>query len=76
MVDIKLTHRVTFMPVVSADGETGPPLLVFKGNSVPYRQVLRDGKVHVEKYASHLPHGSVDAVLEQGGDVDSANFYE
>eukprot|EP00171_Calliarthron_tuberculosum_P002656 IDg2656t1 len=35
--------RSTMMPVVSAAGEAGPALFVFKGSDLPYRNVVRGG---------------------------------
>lgn len=69
-------NRVTLMPVVSADGDTGPPLFVFKGVQLPYRKVLSDGNEVTQTYHSVLPRGSVVAMRERGGGVDGANFFE
>ena len=53
------TARTTLMSVVSASGDTGPPLPLFNGKKIPYRLVLINGVVVNETYASYLPHGAV-----------------
>lgn len=54
---------VTIMPVIFADGTTGPLLSVFKGESgVRSRTIMRDdGKVESQLITECLPHGAVVA---------------
>ena len=72
--DFDHASRVTVLPVVSASGETGPPLFVFKGKCIPYRQVLVGGALRAETYTQYLPRSACVAVREECGGVDSANF--
>lgn len=72
--DFMNVNRVTMMPVVSAAGDCGPTLFVFKGTNVPYRNVLRNGVVVTETYSTFLPRGAVVAMREKRGGVDSTNF--
>lgn len=70
------TNRVTLMPVVSASGDTGPPLFVFKGKLLLYRTVLQNGQKIVQTYHSVLPRCAVVAMREEHGGVDGNNFYQ
>ena len=63
------------MAVINADGETGPPLFVFKGVRLPYRVVLGAGGEEVQTYATYLPREARVAMREQKGGVDSEKFY-
>ena len=69
------TSRATVMPVVSADGQQGPPLFIFKGKRLPFREVVVNGRVEVQTYATFLPHGACLAMREDAGGVDSTNFF-
>eukprot|EP00171_Calliarthron_tuberculosum_P023503 IDg23503t1 len=65
--DIKLpdficSGRTTLMPVVSAAGSSGPPLFVFTGSHLPYRQVVVNGQISTQTYAAYLPRGACLAV--------------
>ena len=71
--DIIYDSRVTMLPVVSADGAIDPPLFVFSGARMPYRQILVDGKVVLETILDHLPEQATIAVRDKKG-VDSFNF--
>eukprot|EP00171_Calliarthron_tuberculosum_P001518 IDg1518t1 len=73
--DLGSLHRSTMMPVVSAAGETGPTLFVFKGCSLPFREVVRGGSVVVETVADQLPRNAVVATRADSGGVDSGNFF-
>ncbi len=78
--DAKVAHfanvkRSTMMPVVSAAGDAGPVLFVFKGKSLPYRRVARGGVIVTETFADYLPRGAVVASREDRGGVDSVNFF-
>ena len=70
------TSRTTVMPVVSASGESGPPLFVFRGKRLPFREVLHNGKAEIQTYADYLPRGACLAMREEGGGADTRNFYE
>lgn len=62
------------MPVLSAPGEFGTPLFIFK-DKIPYRNVLRNGiLVHVQKLSSSLRINSTLARRSELGGVDSVNF--
>eukprot|EP00171_Calliarthron_tuberculosum_P002273 IDg2273t1 len=74
IAEFRRTHRVTMMPVISAAGQCGPTLFIFKGQRMPYREVLRHGVAHVQTYADLLPRGSVMAFREERGGVDTKNF--
>lgn len=57
--DAKIDHFINetcviMLPSVSAIGDTAPPLFVFKGCQLPYRQVIISGRSLVETYADHL----------------------
>jgi len=54
----------------------GPPLFVFKGSNLPYRNVVRAGQVVSETYHDLLPRGALVAMRPELGSVDSSNFYE
>lgn len=66
--------RTTMLSVTSADGGSGPPLFVFKGSILPYRQVLSNVKEQVEAYASHSPRNATVAVRDKCGGAGSQNF--
>jgi len=72
----KNTHRVTVMPCVNAGGEIGPTLYVFKGQKMPYREVVVGGKLVVETFATHLPRNSVVTMREKVAGVDSNSFFQ
>lgn len=64
------------MPVVSAAGETGPPLFISKGRQLfPCRNVVGSGTIVPETYPEYLPRGSVIACREEFGGVDSENSW-
>jgi len=63
------------MRVIPGDGTTLSPLFLFKGKSLPYRSMQRDGEVFVETYGDLLPKGNVVSMREGGGSVDSDNFF-
>ena len=67
--------RATLMAVINAEGETGPPLFVFKGVRLPYRVVLGAGREEVQICATYLPRGARVVMREQNGGVDSENIY-
>ena len=67
------SNRVTIMPIISASGEAGPPLFVFK-DKLPYRVSLVDGKKFVETPADKLPQEAVVCTRDSLGGVDSSNF--
>ena len=75
-INIGYDKRVTIMPVISAAGETGPCLLVYKGNSFPYRFHVENGQEKIDTIAHHLPRRAVVAMRAEGGGVDSNNFCE
>ena len=68
------TARATLMPAISAAGEMGPPLFVFRGLHLPYREAAVDGRIVTQTYASFLPRHACLAVREERGGVDSENF--
>lgn len=74
MPEFVRTSRATVMAIMNARGDTGPPLFVFKGARPPYRQVVVNGRICTETYASHIPKGSVIAMRDGVGGVDSVNF--
>ena len=65
--DIADLAPITMMPVISAAGEHGPPLLVFKVTRIPYRVVLNKGICQEESPLTHLPRHSVMAMREKNG---------
>ena len=67
-------NRVTTMPVISARGDTGPPLFVLQGKRLPYRRVVEGGVVRTQTYADLLPRTACIALREERGAVDSTNF--
>ena len=75
-VNVGYEKRVTFMPAICASGETGPCLFVYKGKSFPYRCYVKNGEEHVDSLAHHLPRRAVIKMREEGGGVDSDNFFE
>lgn len=62
------------MPENNAAGECGPTLFIFKGQSMPYREVIRNGTARLQTYADILPPNSVLAFREDRGGVDSTSF--
>ena len=74
MPQFKKLNRVTMMPIVSAAGEAAPPLFVFKGSRVPFRTVLRAGRIVDETPISNLPLRSTVALRQENGGVDTQNF--
>ena len=72
--DLTRSGRVTIMPFISAIGERGPPLFVFKGRRISFRQVIVDGQVRTQTCAQVLPRHACIATREENGGVDSANF--
>eukprot|EP00171_Calliarthron_tuberculosum_P006015 IDg6015t1 len=75
IAEFRRTHRVTMLPAISAAGSVAPPLFVFKGKKIPYREVLLGGKAVVQTYADLLPRHSLLACREDRGSVDSVNFF-
>ena len=80
-LDAKIGHfinttRVAMLPAVSAIGDAAPPLFVFKGRQLPYRQVIGNGRSSVETYADCLPPRALICMRERGGGVDTANFFQ
>ena len=73
-VNVGYDKRVTFMPAISASGETGPCLFVYKGKSFPYRCYVKNGEKHIDSIAHHLPQRAIIAMREEGDAVDSDNF--
>jgi len=67
-------NRVTILPCISASGDMAPPMFVFKGKQLPFRNVVRAGEVVSETYHDHLPARAVVAMREELGGVDSSNF--
>eukprot|EP00171_Calliarthron_tuberculosum_P002526 IDg2526t1 len=76
VADFKQLHRITMMPVVSAAGDYGPTLFVFKGRALPYRSVVRGGHVVAETYAEYLPRNAVISTRDDRGGVDGDNFLQ
>ena len=64
------------MPVISASGETAPPLFVFKGLRLPYRTFLRNGEVRTETSLSKLQCGALAAMREENRGIDTARFMD
>ena len=62
------------MPAISAGGDTPPPLFVFKGKRLPFREVLNEGRQTLETPADLLPRKSVVCMREERGGVDMHNF--
>lgn len=67
------THRMTLMPVVSANGSISPALFFFHGKAFPYRTAMHDCVMYTETYASLLPRNSLFSVREKGCGVYSDN---
>lgn len=76
--DIKLPESFgrdsTLMPVVNTEGDCGPPLLIFTGSSLPYRQVVVCDKPVIETFSDYLPRGACIATRAENGGVYSVNF--
>ena len=70
----KHRNRVKMMPVISANGQAGPLLFVFKGNKLPYRTVARGGIDVEETAACNLPYKSRLALRANNGPVDTEHF--
>lgn len=73
--ELSYKHRLNMMPVVSADGEEKPLLVVIKGTRIPYRTVIREWVTYLETPVINLLWGAVIATRQDNGDVDSANFH-
>ena len=63
------------MPCISASGEVGLTLFVFKGVKMPYREVSAGGINSIETPLSKLPPNSLMYFREEIGGVDSECFY-
>lgn len=76
LADFSRCSRASMLACISASGQAGPPLFVFKGAKLPFRDVLtKDGRVITETYATHLPRHSCVAVREEVGGIDAHNFF-
>ena len=73
-VNVGYNKKVTFMPAISASGETGPCLFLYKSKSFPYRCYVKNGEEHVDSIARNLPRSATIEMREKGGGVDSDNF--
>lgn len=69
-------NRLTMLPVVSAAGETGPLLFIFKGVWLPHRKVLVDGVTRTETVSSNLPRVALVYMREESAKIDSNSFYQ
>ena len=65
---------MTLLASITVDGQYRPPLFVFKTKDSPYRNVVLNGEVRTETYASYLPHDAHIATRDYVGGIDSANF--
>lgn len=65
--------RVTVLPSVSATGDMGPSLFIFKGTYLPYRQVI-NGKARIETLSSHLPRGAPMHMRESVSSIDGSSL--
>jgi len=74
MAEFSARDRITMMAIISAAGESGPPLFVFKGSRMPYRTVLKNGVAVDDTPACNLPPRSCVALRLENGGVDSENF--
>ena len=76
MPEFRNRHRVTIMPVLSASGETAPAIFMFKVLRLPYRTLLRNGEVITETPLSKLRSGSLAAMREENGGIDTARLMD
>lgn len=68
--EFKNLKRITMMPVVFSNGETGRPLFVQQGTRVKYRITLNDGIGTFETLADCLPRRGVITTWEDVASVD------
>eukprot|EP00171_Calliarthron_tuberculosum_P022368 IDg22368t1 len=74
--DFAAINRIRMMLVVSAAGDYGPTLFVFKGKTLPYRNVVRGGHVIAETYADYLPSNAVISTHAERGGVNADNYFQ
>lgn len=67
---------ITFSPCISASGDIGPCMYIFKGSQLPYRQILVDGIVHTQTLTSYLPRSSLVFMRPEVASVDGPSFYQ
>ena len=65
---------ITVLPTISAYGTAICPLLVFKGQSLPFLEYECKGVNMVQSFASFLPTNSIVTTRKQYAGVDSFNF--
>lgn len=68
--------RITFLPSISAAGDIGPCMYIFKGTRLPFRQILVDGEVHTETLTSYLPRHSMVYMREEVASIDGGSFFQ
>ena len=69
------TNRATLLVAISGDADTGPPLFLFKGKRIVYRQLIQNGDIVLQTYAHFLPRDARIAHREEGVGIDSVKFY-
>ena len=70
------TSRITLLPSISAAGDIGSTLFIFKGSKQPYCEALVDGQIYIETLSLHLPRGALVRMSEEVPSIDSDSFYE
>ena len=74
MAKFKRTDRPTLLASISVAGDTGPPIFIFEGNRLPFRNITIDGKVLSQTYADFLSWNACIAMCNDVAGIDSTNF--
>ena len=75
VVSLPMTTEFPCFPTVSATRDTAPPLFVFNGCKMPYRQVLQGDLVFLQMFANDLQSRYIIYMREAGGGVGTANDF-
>ena len=76
VAEFKNCHRFTMMPCISASGDIGPTLFLFKGIRLPYREVNVGPNRVVETPLHKLPRNSLLYFREDIAGVNTECFYK
>lgn len=74
--EFKNVDRIAIIPVSYSSGESGSPMLVFKGTKVQYRVVNELRVEHAETIVNCLPPGSKTVTREDIRDMNLSLFYK
>lgn len=64
-------HRIKVITKISASGECGPPLFVLKGNKIPYKVLIKEGKEISKTTLTFLPRRVILVIKDDLSGVDA-----